>query len=186
MIPVKASSFGRRIGCARRYPGGRRYRHLRPAISGRPAVPQHLAHRLAGQPKATRGRALAQSLHIDAAPHRRIELHSIHPSCVPQNTLGMLGGPPTRSGFPPPAGRVSPRRAVVYSCSAVLTRLRGTSPRDEGFRREASPRLSRGVQKAARAAARPWLQAPTAPRAAATDIRRPEDHQRLLNRFTEG
>ena len=107
MIPVKASSFGRRTGCARRYPGGRRYRSILRTVSR-------------ASPKRARGRALAQSLHIDAAPHRRIELHSIHPSCVPQHTLGMLGGPPTRSGFPPPAGRVSPRRAVVYSCSAVL------------------------------------------------------------------
>ena len=95
MIPVKASSFGRRTGCARRYPGGRRYA-------------QHRAHRLAGPPKAARRRALAQSLHIHAAPHRRIEFHSIHPSCVPQNTLGMLGGPRERSGFPPPSGRVTP------------------------------------------------------------------------------
>ena len=31
---------------------------------------------------------------------------------VPQNTLGMLGGPPTRSGFPPPSGRVTPPRIL--------------------------------------------------------------------------
>ena len=47
---------------------------LRPAIPGRPAVAQHLAHRLAGQPEAARRRALAQSLHIHAAPHRRIRV----------------------------------------------------------------------------------------------------------------
>ena len=80
MTPVKASSFGHRIG-------------LLPAIPRRQAVAQHLAHRLSGQPEAARRRALAPPLHIHAAPHRRIELHSIHPSCVPQNTLGMLGGP---------------------------------------------------------------------------------------------
>ena len=104
MTPVKASSFGRR---------GR----LSPAIPGRPAVAQHLAHRLAGQPEAARRRARAQPLHIHAAPHRCIELHSIHPSCVPQNTLGMLGGPRTRSSFPPPSGRVTPPR-----CGLVLLR----------------------------------------------------------------
>ena len=75
---------------------------------------------LPGQPEAARRRPLAQPLHIDAAPHLRIELHSIHPSCVPQNTLGMLGGPLERSGFLPPSG-ASNRRAVVYSCSAVLS-----------------------------------------------------------------
>ena len=66
---------------------------LLPAIPRRQAVAQHLAHRLSGQPEAARRRALAPPLHLHAAPHRRIELHSIHPSCVPQNTLGMLGGP---------------------------------------------------------------------------------------------
>ena len=90
---------------------------LRPAIPGRPAVAQHLAHRLAGQPKAARRRALAHPLHIHAAPHRRIERHSIHPSCVPQNTLGMLGGPRQRSGFPPPSGRFTPPL-----CGLVLLR----------------------------------------------------------------
>ena len=90
---------------------------LRPAIPGRPAGAQHLAHRLAGQPEAARRRALAQSLHRHAAPHRRIEFHSIHPSCVPQHTLGMLGGPRERSGFPPPSGRVTPPL-----CGLVLLR----------------------------------------------------------------
>ena len=33
MTPVKASSFGRRIGCARRYPGGRRYRSILRTVS---------------------------------------------------------------------------------------------------------------------------------------------------------
>ena len=32
MTPVKASSFGRRIGCAR-YPGGRRYRSILRTVS---------------------------------------------------------------------------------------------------------------------------------------------------------
>ena len=54
---------------------------------------------------------------IHAAPHRRIEFHSIHPSCVPQNTLGMLGGPRERSGFPPPSGRFTPPL-----CGLVLLR----------------------------------------------------------------
>ncbi len=33
MIPVKASSFGRRTGCARRYPGGRRERSILRTVS---------------------------------------------------------------------------------------------------------------------------------------------------------
>ena len=33
MIPVNASSFGRRTGCARRYPGGRRYRSILRTVS---------------------------------------------------------------------------------------------------------------------------------------------------------
>ena len=66
---------------------------LLPAIPRRQAVAQHLAHRLSGQPEAARRRARAPPLHLHAALHHRIELHSIHPSCVPQNTLGMLGGP---------------------------------------------------------------------------------------------
>ena len=112
MIPVKASQL--------RTPD-----RLRPAIPGRPAGAQHLAHRLAGQPEAARRRALAQSLHIHAAPHRRIEFHSIHPSCVPQNTLGMLGGPRERSGFPPPSGRVTPPL-----CGLVLLRRSHNSDRN--------------------------------------------------------
>ena len=87
---------------------------LSPAIPGRPVVAQHLAHRLAGQPEAACRRALAQPLHIDAAPYRCIELHSIHPSCVPQNTLGMLGGPRTRSSFPPPSGSFTPPRCGLF------------------------------------------------------------------------
>ena len=113
MTPVKASSFGTPD-------------RLLPAIPGRHAVAQHLAHRLAGQPEAARRRPCAQPLHIDAAPYLRIELHSIHPSCVPQNTLGMLGGPLERSGFPPPSGD-SDRRPVVYFYSAVLTKSRPAS-----------------------------------------------------------
>ena len=81
-----------------------------------------------------RFRLRAQPLHIDAAPHRCIEFHSIHPSCVPQNTLGMLGGPRERSGFPPPSGDASHRRSVVYFCSAVLTLLRH-APGDSEFRK---------------------------------------------------
>ena len=99
MIPVKASSFGRRIGCARRYPG-------------RQAVPQHLAHRLAGQPKAARGRALAHPLHIHAAPHRRIELHSIHPSVFHKTPLECAVDHPRGLVFRRPQA-ASPRRAVV-------------------------------------------------------------------------
>ena len=87
---------------------------LLPAIPRRQAVAQHLAHRLSGQPEAARRRALAPPLHIHAAPHRRIELHSIHPSCVPQNTLGMLGGPLERSGFPPPSGGFTPSRCGLF------------------------------------------------------------------------
>ena len=101
MSPVKASSF--------RTPD-----RFRPTIPGRQAVAQHLAHRLPGQPEAPGRRPLAQSLHIDAAPHRRIELHSIHPSCIPQNTVGMLGGPLERSGFPPPAGSFTPPRCGLF------------------------------------------------------------------------
>ena len=101
-------------------------------VPGRQSVAQHLAHRLPGQPEAARRRPLAQPLHIDAAPHLRIELHSIHPSCVPQHTLGMLGGPLERSGFLPPSG-ASNRRAVVYSCSAVLRFLSNTSVSAEVF-----------------------------------------------------
>ena len=86
MTPVKASSFGHRIGFCRRYPGGWRERSILRTVPS-------------GQPDAARRRALAPPLHIHAAPHRRRELHSIHPSCVPQNTLGMLGGPRERSGF---------------------------------------------------------------------------------------
>ena len=112
MIPVKASSFGRRTGWW-------------PPIPGRQAVAQHLAHRLAGSPEATRRRALAQPFHIDTTPHIRIELHSIHPSRVPQNTLGMLGGPLERSGFPPPAGGFIPPILWVYFCSAVLMLVGG-------------------------------------------------------------
>ena len=106
---------------------------LRPAIPGRQAVAQHLAHRLSGQSEASRRRTLAQPFHIDAAPYLSIELHSIHPSCVPRNTIGMLGGPLERSGFPPPSGDAD-RRSVVYFCSAVLSRhsvspiLCGTQP----------------------------------------------------------
>ena len=92
---------------------------LRPAIPGRQAVAQHLAHRLSGQSEASRRRTLAQPFHIDAAPYLSIELHLIHPSCVPRNTIGMLGGPLERSGFPPPSGDAD-RRSVVYFCSAVL------------------------------------------------------------------
>ena len=92
---------------------------LRPAIPGRQAVAQHLAHRLSGQSEASRRRTLAQPFHIDAAPYLSIELHSIHPSCVPRNTIGMLGGPLERSGFPPPSGDAD-HRSVVYFCSAVL------------------------------------------------------------------
>ena len=33
MIPVKAPSFGRRTGCARRYPGGRRSRSILRTVS---------------------------------------------------------------------------------------------------------------------------------------------------------
>ena len=44
-----------REGVQLRTPG-----RLSPAIPGRPAVAQHLAHRLAGQPEAARRRALAQ------------------------------------------------------------------------------------------------------------------------------
>ena len=87
---------------------------LRAPIPRRRAVAQHLAHRLAGQSKAPRRRALAQPLHIDATPHLRIELHSIHPSGVPQNTSGMLGGPLKRSGFPPPSGTVTPPRCGLF------------------------------------------------------------------------
>ena len=87
---------------------------LLPAIPRRQAVAQHLAHRLSGQSDAARRRALAPPLHIHAAPHRRIELHSIHPSCVPQNTLGMLGGPLERSGFPPPSGGFTPSRCGLF------------------------------------------------------------------------
>ena len=65
----------------------------------RHAVAQHLAHRLSGQPEAPCRPALAQPLHIDAAPHLRIELHSIHPFRVPQNTFGMLGGPRLPPGY---------------------------------------------------------------------------------------
>ena len=72
------------------------------------------------RPEAARRRPLAQPFHIDAAPYLRIELHSIHPSCVPQNTVGMLGGPLDRSGFPSPSGDAD-RRSVVYFCSAVLS-----------------------------------------------------------------
>ena len=95
---------------------------LRPAIPGRQAVAQHLAHRLSGQSEASRRRTLAQPFHIDAAPYLSIELHLIHPSCVPRNTIGMLGGPLERSGFPPPSGDAD-RRSVVYFCSAVLSRV---------------------------------------------------------------
>ena len=92
---------------------------LVPAIPRRQPVAQHLAHRLASQPKAPRGRAFAQPLHIDAAPHLGVELHSIHPSCVPQHTLGMLGGPLARSGFPPPSGCFTPPRCGPFSLAST-------------------------------------------------------------------
>ena len=81
---------------------------LHAAIPGRQPVAQHLAYRLPREPEAPRRRPLAQPLDVNAAPHLRIELHSIHPSCVPQNTLGMLGGPLKRSGVPPPSGGFQP------------------------------------------------------------------------------
>ena len=59
-------------------------------------------------------RARSTPPHIDATPHLRIELHSIHPSCVPQNTSGMLGGPLKRSGFPPPSPGVTPPRCGLF------------------------------------------------------------------------
>ena len=89
-----ASSFGRRAGCPRRS-----------RAAGGSAT-------CASRGPRPRRRARAQPLHIHA--DRCIELHSIHPSCVPQNTLGMLGGPRTRSSFPPPSGRVTPPRCGLF------------------------------------------------------------------------
>ena len=103
MTPVKASSFGRRIGCARRYPGGRRYRSILRTVSR-------------ASPKRLRRRALAQSLHIYAAPHRRIELHSIHPClCSTKHPGECSVDHPRGLVFRRPQA-ASPRRAVVYFC----------------------------------------------------------------------
>ena len=44
----------------------------------------------------------------------------------------MLGGPPTRSGFPPPSGRVTPPRCglVLLRRSHLWTRLGGFPPNE--------------------------------------------------------
>ena len=97
---------------------------LVPPIPGRPAVAQHLAHRLAGEPDATRRRALAQPFHIDTTPHIRIELHSIHPSRVPQKHSWNARWTTRAVWFSAARRRLHTADPVVYFCSAVLPRRR--------------------------------------------------------------
>ena len=66
MIPVNASSYGRRRGMLRRYPGGTENDSI-------------LRTRLAVQPEHPRGLAGAHPLDTTRPPDPRVHLHPIHP-----------------------------------------------------------------------------------------------------------
>src|SRR6185312_9451938 len=57
-------------------------RRLFPPVARRHRIAQHLAHRLAGQPKLRRHTPLALAFHHHRSPHPTVELHSVHPPGV--------------------------------------------------------------------------------------------------------
>ena len=106
MTPVKASSFGRRIGCARRYPGGRRYRSILRTVSR--ASPKRRAAAAHSIPPHTRCAAPPHRAPLDTS----LLCSTKHPGNARWTTHAVW--------FSAASGRVT-RRAVVYFCSAVLT-----------------------------------------------------------------
>ena len=61
-------------------------------VAGRHSVAQHLAHGFPCQPEPPGRLPLANPLDKNTASHLSIQLHLIHPSCVPQNASQMFYG----------------------------------------------------------------------------------------------
>ena len=105
MTPVKASSFGHRIGFCRRYPGGWRERSILRTVP-RASPTRRAAARSLHPSTYTRRRTAAESSTRYIPP----VFHKTPSECSVDHASGLVFRRPQAA---------SHRRAVVYCCSAV-------------------------------------------------------------------
>ena len=109
MTPVKASSFGHRIGFCRRYPGGWRERSILRTVP-RASPTRRAAARSLHPSTYTRRRTAAESSTRYIPP----VFHKTPSECSVDHASGLVFRRPQAA---------SHRRAVVYCCSAVLNEM---------------------------------------------------------------